>query len=505
MEEFVSNKISFFVYFLFTAFFVSLLFSCIANAQLIEINSDNFPDDTLREYLEEYDCYTWDMETGKKYLDTANTTYIETDATIKDLTGIELLSELDTIYIGKYDGNTFSLKNPKLKTIDIKAVTGSTLTVDVPALEDFGIRAGTVLTKLDISKLTNLKVLYIAAGYTLDEIKGLDQLKKLESFDMCYTPMETVDLSGLTNLRSLFFKTGNIKYLDISMLENLNYLVIDEQQLEKMDLSQNHKLENVYFRKNEKLDSLVLPDGVVKAECNENKLTCLDLSACTKLKNLSANNNVLSSLDVSKCSKLETIDVSDNNLKKIDVKKCRNLCRININGNKKIKMVDFSKNKKLLDINIGNTNVKKIDTSKNRKLYRMYFQNTRISKVDFSNNKKLKEISYYGSKVKKLNLSKYKEFWLYYEVDPGTTIKLANYIGKGYKFDKKERHIYTYDTTDVKYNAKKRTITISKDAERSNYQFEFMDESDCPQPQTYYKEFTLIKGKKKIHITIFVK
>ena len=186
-------------------------------------------------------------------------------------------------------------------------------------------------------------------------------------------------------------------------------------------------------------------------------------------------------MDVTKNSQLRYLSLVDNNLTSINIKNNKKLQILQVNGNKKLKSLNIKKNTKLTSLNVGLTGLTSINTSKNTKLYDLSVYKTKISKLSLKKNKKLYEINYYKSKIKKLSLPNKHMRLDFLEVKPGTTIKLKNIIGTGYKLA--EKNIFLTKGS-YKFSASKSTIKLS---------------SDCLGGMI----LTLKKGKKEYSIYIY--
>ena len=121
-------------------------------------------------------------------------------------------------------------------------------------------------------------------------------------------------------------------------------------------------------------------------ECENNKLTKLDVNKCTKLESLKCSRNNIAKLSINKCTKLETLDCSENKLTKLDV----------------------SKNTKLEVLDCGDNRLTKLNLSKNTELLELFCDKNKLTELDLTKNKKLglvdcgdidKVIGYEGSSI----------------------------------------------------------------------------------------------------------
>ncbi|UPQ80795.1 T9SS type A sorting domain-containing protein [Flavobacterium azooxidireducens] len=95
----------------------------------------------------------------------------------------------------------------------------------------------------------------------------------------------------------------------IHFFENLKTLLVQSQQINSVDLSENNLLETISF--------------------NYNFLTNLDVSSLVNLKNLNVQFNPLTSINLSNSSALLSIYCSDTQLTTLDLSQCSNLMELN--------------------------------------------------------------------------------------------------------------------------------------------------------------------------------
>ena len=100
--------------------------------------------------------------------------------------------------------------------------------------------------------------------------------------------------------------------------------------------------------------TITIRGDVTELDCNENQLTCLNVSKNTALKLLDCSWNQLTSLDMSKNTALETLYCNDNKLTSLDVSKntaldllyCSNnkLTNLNISGCARLRIIACDSN-----------------------------------------------------------------------------------------------------------------------------------------------------------------
>ena len=265
----------------------------------IAINEKNFPDKNFRKELKK-DGYDIDQD---GYLSSDEikqlTDFDVNGCKIKDLTGIELLTDLEALCCDDNELTTIDLsKNTKLWNLRCQ---------------------GNLLKTLDLSKNTNLSYLSIDNNM-----------------------IDNLDLSKNTELSELICRENLLKTLDLSKNTKLKTLWIDNNKLEKLDLSKNTELTDL--------------------QCKGNLLKTLDLPKSTKLEYLWIDNNKLENLDLSKNTGLKNFRCEGNLLKTLDLSKNTNLDFLNV-ANNKFDMLDISKNPGLSDLYCQGNQIDKLDIS----------------------------------------------------------------------------------------------------------------------------------------------
>lgn len=135
---------------------------------------------------------------------------------------------------------------------------------------------------------------YLAEIYDLDADGKLDDMERM-------------------NIRTLNVSDRQIASLDgIEYFPELESLMCWKNQLTRLDVSENKRLQDLY--------------------CGENRLESLILSGCTELADLSCYNNQLTNLDVSSNSDLLYLTCSGNQLISLDVTENKKLKILEING-----------------------------------------------------------------------------------------------------------------------------------------------------------------------------
>lgn len=182
---------------------------------------------------------------------------------------------------------------------------------------------------------------------------------------------------------------------DLTGLEgfvNVTFLSAVGQQLEKVDLSSNAKLDTLYLTNNylTSIDlsnnpNLVFVDLQVNELSSESSIT--GLSNVTNLKDLDLSWNYLEEFSIHNES-LEVLHMTNNELVSLDTDGAINLEHILLTSNK-IEMVDFSTNVSLETLLISDNNLQALDLEKNARLTHLYSSSNSLTSLDVSNNQSL--------------------------------------------------------------------------------------------------------------------
>ena len=204
--------------------------SCAFCAESVEINAQNFPDETFRAYVSEKFDKSQDGILSEEEI--ANVTNIDVSLkNISSLKGVEYFTALTKLYC----------VTNKLTELDISQNTALT-TLDC---------SHNKLTELDVSKSTALTTL-----------------------DCSDNQLKALDVSKNTKLELIWCYSNDLTALDVSNNAVLRALGCGNNKLTALDVSNNAALRTL--------------------DCSENNITELDIHKCPQLKlnNLTADSNV---------------------------------------------------------------------------------------------------------------------------------------------------------------------------------------------------------------------
>ena len=235
-------------------------------------------------------------------------------------------------------------------TAFIKAVGEAVTNIGWTVAED-----GTVT--LDADNLAKVE----AVSYLTLTNKGLTDLSGIEYFTGLTTlycdqnNLEKLDVSNLKKLETLNCSSNtNLTELNVAGLPKLKYLRCYSCGLTSLNVQGLSNLWELTCNGN-KLTSLNLSGlNVSSITCYNNQLESLDLSGHTNLRFLSASNNKMTSLKLEGVTMLTTLNCTDNNLSDpLDVSKLADLKQLYCDNNE-LTTLSIVNNTKLTNLKCGN-------------------------------------------------------------------------------------------------------------------------------------------------------
>lgn len=121
-----------------------------------------------------------------------------------------------------------------------------------------------------------------------------------------------MDLGSFAGLKSVSFDNNAITELDVTKCTKLQKLLCNGNQLTQLDVTKCPELINLRCNKNQ-LSALDVTQcaALETLWCNRNQITSLDMSKSTELVNLYCDRNSLTELDLTNCTKLETVEADE--------------------------------------------------------------------------------------------------------------------------------------------------------------------------------------------------
>lgn len=215
----------------------------------------------------------------------------------------------------------------------------------------------------------------------IDSLEGIEYFTNLLSLSCQGNNLTEIDVSPLTSLESLLIMDNDLINLVISENLNLKVLGAGRNNISQIDVSQNLDLERLSID-NSEISSIDVTNNV--------NLTSLDLQY-----------NNLNELDVIQNNNLQFLNINDNNLSSIDVTQCLNLVRLQIDENN-IDQLNVTNNPNLVTLKCSQNNLTNLDVSQNNEI-KVECDNNQISDIFFNSN--LKELKCNNNLITQLDLS----------------------------------------------------------------------------------------------------
>lgn len=250
----------------------------------MELTEEHFPDANFLAYLQK--VYKSQINNNRISVSTVSTIHCNREG-IKDLTGIQLFTELQILYCK--DNQLAELDVSNNKKLRIFDCAGNQLT-KLDVTENTALTHLTCtdnnLTELDISK--NTALVRLEFDNNLVEELDVNQNTALEKLECCANQLTALNVSANTALTKLDCGSNKLTELDVSQNAELTELDCYYNQLSTLDVSANTAL--------------------TKLNCVKNKLTTLDVSHNTELTELNCAGNQLTKVDTSQCPNLTELD-----------------------------------------------------------------------------------------------------------------------------------------------------------------------------------------------------
>ncbi|MFC2080577.1 hypothetical protein ACFLR8_00015 [Bacteroidota bacterium] len=206
---------------------------------------------------------------------------------ISDMTGIEALSNLETLDCSHNLITELTISNEKLTTLSIS---------DNDSLKTLRCQSN-LLSNLDVSNCSVLTHLECNDNQLYD--LNVTNCSALEYLNCRNNQLTALQLTTNISLEDLDCGTNQLSSIDVSNCSILKRLAVSENQLTVLDISNNTTLHY--------------------CNCDSNQLNLLDISYNTELKELICSRNQLDTLDISNNYELGLLDCGGNELTALDV------------------------------------------------------------------------------------------------------------------------------------------------------------------------------------------
>lgn len=344
------------------------------NIQEVELNETNFPDYYFRKFLKDR-LNIVDGKISKE--DLIGLSSISVDEDVTNLKGIEFFPNLTDLYAEGVIHLDIS-ENRKLERLTLEHNKMNSIYLgNNEELEYLNISYGNIrsVNLSNNKKITTFKAVDSNLGRL--ELKDNNMLKNI---NITATNLMRIDLSGAPNLSVFSYKPKN----------NNKYA------LEKIDLSKNINLKEIYIKGNiyrtdrgdriERVGTkeIILGENknIETININHTLLEEIDLTGCPSLIELTCEKTKISKLDLSKNTKLLKLYCGEyggynyikGEIKELILKNANQLRYIDCKGNK-LDNIDFSDCKSLISLDTRENNLKSLDLSNSPDIKALYTDN----------------------------------------------------------------------------------------------------------------------------------
>lgn len=298
---------------------------------------------------------------------------------ITNLPLIAIIEATNNITFNKLADGTLNIYDnldliSNVKTVDYKPAASSLTTLkDIQYftnLEAFGLASAPVLagkanmtlnkrlaalsinksklTSVDVSGLTALKTLIANEGGLITSV-NLDGTNNIETIDLSKNKLTALSVSHLASLKRLQLQNNAFTTIDVSQNTLLDWLIVYGNKLAQLDVTKNTEL-TVLQAQNNNFTTINLQNNkkLLTLYLQKTKISALDLSQNTQLATVDVGNTLLTSLSLTSQAKLQILLANDlSALQSIDITQCAVLQRLEIRNAKQLTNLDFTKNAKL--------------------------------------------------------------------------------------------------------------------------------------------------------------
>tara|TARA_R110002012_G_scaffold270484_2_gene454896 strand:- start:2850 stop:6635 length:3786 start_codon:yes stop_codon:yes gene_type:complete len=248
--------------------------------------------------------------------------------------------------------------------------------------------------------------------------QGIDQSGVLDDFILVTEALGTyfLDLNSLNitdptgleefvNLRGLNISNNNLSVINVSTMNEIDYLDVSSNNLNTLNINNNLLLKVLYVANNNLTGINIGPLNLREFGCDNNSIVSLNLTNSTDLERLYATNNALNGLDITSNINLQYAFVNENpNIGQLDLTNQTQLIEFGA-SNIGDSTFDLSSNPNLEILQLPNNLITGINLSNNLLLRELDLNNNDIfGSFDFSNHNALEIVLFEGNNLNQLNL-----------------------------------------------------------------------------------------------------
>lgn len=268
---------------------------------------------------------------------------------------------------------------------------------------------------LDLSGLTKLKTANVDHNrYESLSLSGCSALETLYANDnwqsvnyQYFYMLKNIDLTGCSALKYVRLEDNALESIDLSDCSSLTDMFLISNNLKSIDVSACKNLVNLHLRKNKlsgTVDMAALPNLEYLSLSEIDDLSGINLTGCSKLRQLTASYTSISAIDLSDCKSLETLEIFGCKLSSIDLKNNPDLRSLWVSSNQ-LTALDVTGNPRLTKLRGGNNAITgTLDMSANSELELFEMNDNQIEEVKFATAESLNSINLNNNKIRNLDL-----------------------------------------------------------------------------------------------------
>lgn len=314
----------------------------------VVINAENFPDETLRNYVSE--TYDVDSNGVLSIAEIRNVTIFDLNVPeLESLEGIDIFYNLTII----------AISNSNVEEVDLSFYAD---------LEEF-ICINGAIKSIDVSNNVELKDLWL--GNCNVEFLDISKNTKLEFLELTGTDIIDLDASYNPLLQEVWADESELSTIDVSNCSELKYLFLYGSNISEIDVSECTLLELL--------------------SVNDTNLSVLDVSKLTLLESLSVDGTNLTELDVSKNINLTFLSVGGSTFEELDLSHNTALTDLSLRY-MELEEIDLAYNTELTSFSITGCIIDDVNLDSNINLTYICIMETELDELDLRSCTKLTSV-----------------------------------------------------------------------------------------------------------------
>lgn len=257
-----------------------------------------------------------------------------------------------------------------------------------------------IVPTANINTVTSLNVSLL----NIADLTGIEDFIALEVLECSENNLTKLDISKNTNLKQLFCGYNAIESLDVSLHPELAIIWCNFNKISNLNVSKNPKLISLICSNNLLTSLNVSNNPSIKTLlCIGNQLSNLDVSFNKELSIFHCGNNNLTALDVSQNLLLSDFNFEYNTIQTIDLSNNRDLRLLYCLSNN-LEVLNLSNNNELSVLSCGENQLVELNLNANTKLEELYCQSNALKELNLSTNTLLNNLDCSNNRLCQLNI-----------------------------------------------------------------------------------------------------